>query len=418
MIANRIRAWVQRAGVGGGGGLARLICVICMLLLLSGCWDLRYLDKLGVVYAVGIDPDPSGKQELQLTVQVVLPQNVASESKGSGGGPTVTTFTETGDTVFEAIRKMSTKTSRRLFFSHTQMLIISEAMARRGVYPLVDLIERNPDIRTDMQIALTRGTSARKLLQTTTQMESIPVNQLREMIEVNEEAYATNYATYVKDITRLAGKGGEQGVIPSLRIEGDKSAGNKADNITSIPAEAVPSLASMGVLKDGKLVGFLTSKQSRGLAWLKDKVKNTVVKVACPESEGYLTVEVQNAKRLYKVKQSGDGKPIIEAELLLTGGIQEIMCPGVKVMEESVLEQIGELASQTVKSEAEEAIRVLQKDIRSDALGWGKEIYMHKPSLWKRVEAEWDTEFSSVQSNIRCKTKISSSGIRSESIVE
>lgn len=414
MIVNRIRAWVQ----GASGGIGRVIGVICILLLLSGCWDLRYLDKLGVVYAIGVDPDPSGKQELQLTVQVVLPQNVASESKGSGGGPSVTTFTETGDTVFEAIRKMSTKTSRRLFFSHTQMLIISEGMARRGVYPLVDLIERNPDIRTDMQVALTRGTSARNLLQTTTQMESIPVNQFHEMMEVNEQAYATNFATLVKDITRLAGKGREQAVLPSIRIEGDKSAGNKVDNVTSIPAEAVPSLASMGVLKDGKLVGFLTPRQSRGLAWLKDKVKSTVVKLACPESEGYLTVEVQNAKRFYKVKQSGDGNPVIQAELLLTGGIQEIMCPGVNVMEEKVLEQIGKLTCDAVKAEAEDTIRVLQKDIRSDALGWGKEIYMRKPAIWKKLEADWDDEFTNVQSNVRCKTKILSSGIRSESIVE
>ncbi|MGO4538735.1 Ger(x)C family spore germination protein [Paenibacillus sp. 2TAB19] len=416
MTVKRIRAWLR--GARAAGRPARVIGAVGVLLLLSGCWDLRYLDTLGVVFAIGIDPDPSGKQELQLTVQVVLPQNVASESKGGGGGPSVTSFTETGDTVFEAIRKMTTKTSRRLFFSHTQMLIISESMARRGVYPLVDLIERNPDIRTDMQIALARGTSARKLLQTTTQTESIPVNQFHSMIEVNEQAYGTNYAIFVKDITRLAGKGREQGVIPSLRIDGDKSAGNKMDNITTIPPEAFPSLASMGVLKDGKLVGFLTPKQSRGLAFLKGKVKSTVVKLACPESKGFLTVEIHDAKRLYHVKQGKDGNPIIEADLLLTGGIQEIMCPGIKVMEESVLVQIGKLTSDTVKAEAEDAIHVLQMDMNSDALGWGKEIYMRKPSIWKRKEASWDEDFPLIKSNINCKTNILSSGIRSESIVE
>lgn len=92
-----------------------LVWTACMLALLNGCWDLRYLDKLGVVYAIGVDDDPTGKNKLQLTVQVVLPQNVAAETKGAIGGTAVTTFTEKGDTLFEAIRKMSTKTSRRLF---------------------------------------------------------------------------------------------------------------------------------------------------------------------------------------------------------------------------------------------------------------------------------------------------------------
>lgn len=63
-----------------------LLWTISMLLVLSGCWDLRYLDKLGVVLALGVDVDPKEKQKLKLTVQVVLPQNVAAESKGGSGG--------------------------------------------------------------------------------------------------------------------------------------------------------------------------------------------------------------------------------------------------------------------------------------------------------------------------------------------
>lgn len=68
------------------GRKAFFLWMACMLVLLSGCWDLRYLDKLGVVLAMGVDDDPSGKQKLRLTVQVVLPQNVAAETKGGTGG--------------------------------------------------------------------------------------------------------------------------------------------------------------------------------------------------------------------------------------------------------------------------------------------------------------------------------------------
>lgn len=401
------------------GRAVRIVaCAICMLTLLCGCWDWRYLDRLGVVFALGVDPDPTGKQKLQLTVQVVLPQNVASETKSSGGGPSVTTFTETGDTLFEAIRKMSNKTSRRLFFSHTQMLVISETMARRGIYPLVDLIERNPDIRKDIAVVITRDTSARDLLQITTQMESIPVNQLTSTVEVNQEAYGTNYAVYVKNIVRITGKGQEQLAIPAFRISGKTEAANREDNIKNIPAEAVPSLTTMAVFKEGKLVQFLTAKESRGLSWLREKIGSTVVKLACPQTEGHLMVEITSAKNMYKVKRDKEGQPFIEANLLLAGGIQEIMCPGIEVLEEEVLKQIAGLTSRTVTDEANAAVRALQKKSGSDALGWGKEVYMQKPELWKRIEDDWGDLFPNVKYQILCTTVITSSGVRSKSIVK
>lgn len=400
------------------GRKAVFLWAACMLVLLSGCWDLRYLDKLGVVLAMGVDDDPSGKQKLRLTVQVVLPQNVASESKGGTGGAPVTSFTETGDTIFEAIRKMSAKTSRRLFFSHTQMLIVGEKMARKGIFPLVDLIERNPDIRTDILVVVTRGVRAEQLLQVTTQMESIPVYQFHDMVDVNQESYAMNYAVLVKDLTRLTGKGKQQAVLPSIRIEGDKAAGNTVDNLKTIPAEAIPVLSTMAVFRNGKLVDYLKPKESRGLAWLQNKVKNTVIKLACPETKGNLIIEVNKASMQYKVKQSKDGMPIIQAKLELTGSIQEIMCPGIDVLDERVLNEIGELTSQAVKKEVEETIRKMQKNWRVDALGWGKEVYLQQPDVWKRIEKDWETVFPEVQHEVICITKIMGSGVRSKSIVK
>lgn len=395
-----------------------LLWTACLLILLSGCWDLRYLDKLGVVMALGVDEDPSGKQKLQLTVQVVLPQNVAAGSKGGIGGTPVTTFTETGDTLFEAIRKMSAKTSRRLFFSHTQMLVIGEQIAKKGIFPLIDLIERNPDIRTDISVMVTRGVKAKEVLQLTTQMESIPINQIHEMLEVNQTAYGVNYAVKINDLTRLHGKGKEQAVLPSMRIEGDRANGNKDENVNSIPASAIPVLSTMAVFRNGKLVDYLKPKESRGLSWMRDKMKSTVIKLACPDSEGDLMVEVQGVTAEHKVKKGERDMPIVQVHLRVTGSIQEIMCPNVNVTDEKVLNQIGMMASKAVKGEVEATIDKLQKKLQVDALGWGKEVYLKQPAIWKRVEGDWAELFPKVESEVICNTIIMGSGGRGKSIVE
>jgi len=393
-----------------------LAWIICMLPLLSGCWDLRYLDRLGVVYALGVDEDPTGKNKLQLTVQVVLPQNVAAETKGSIGGTAVTTFTEKGDTLFEAIRKMSTKTSRRLFFSHTQMLIISEKMARKGIYPLVDLIERNPDIRTDISVIVTRGVRAEDMLQLTTQMESIPVNQFREMVEVNQSAYASGYVVLVKELTRLLGRGKQQAVLPSIRIEGNADDGHSNDNVNNIPAKAIPVLSTMAVFREGKLIDYLKPSDSRGLSWLQNKVESTVIKLGCPDTEGDLIVEVQDTATVYKVKQGPDGNPIIQVHISVVGGIQEIMCHGVSISDEKVLVTIGKMTSKAIEEEVAGTINSVQKKFRSDILGWGKEVYFQKPNIWRKIEGDWEDIFPQVKSKVICSTTITGSGVRGESI--
>ncbi len=416
----------MNGGSGRSGSVAlksagRLLLIVCLLgltTLLSGCWDQRYLDKLGVVLALGIDEAPSGKQGMQVTVQVVLPQNVASESKGTAGGTPVTTFTETGDTLFEAIRKMSARTSRRLFFSHTQLLVIGESIARKGIYPLVDLIERNPDIRTDISVVLTRSIKAQQLLQMTTQMENIPTNQFHEALDVNANAYGTIFPVYVKDITRLRGTGQEQAVLPSIRIDGNPAVGRTSDNINQIPAAEVPVLSTMAVFREGKLIGYLKPRESRGLSWLEGKVKSSVVKLACPQAEGFLSVEVQNSHVNYKVKHSNEGDPIVHADLRLVGSIQEILCPGLDVLDESVLDHVGELACQAIEIETGAAINRIQRQMKSDALGWGKEIYLHAGQTWKRMEHDWPNLFPKVKSEIACTTKIMGSGVRNESIVK
>ncbi len=395
-----------------------VLLLVCSSLLLTSCWDLRYLDKLGVVLALGIDVDPSGKHYLQLTAQTVLTQNASSDRHQSGSGPAVTVFTETGDTMFEAIRKMSSKTSRRLFFSHTKMLIISEAMAKKGIYPLLDLIERNPDIRGDISVAVAQGSTAKSMLELTTQQESVPAQQLYQTITVNEEAYGTNYLITVQDIIRLAGMDREQAVTPAIRLIGKSDKKNSADNTTTIPAMVYPSIATSAIFNKGKLAGFLSQKEARGLVWTKNKIVSTVVKQRCPGTTKDFIVEIQQAKSKSKSKLDQDGNPYISITINLIGSIREVMCGKLEVTDDQKLVELGQQTSEIVKEEVEAAIYALQHKFNSDAMGWGKLIYREHPKLWKKIEGDWKKNFKHIKYEVSCHTLIKGAGVRDEAITE
>ncbi|GGG84965.1 Ger(x)C family spore germination protein [Paenibacillus radicis (ex Gao et al. 2016)] len=404
------------------GNKKRIAATLAILLLivsvLSGCWDLRYLDRLGVVMAVGVDSDPTGKQQLRVTMQTVLAQNAAAGNKLASEGMAVTTFTETGDTMFEAIRKMTRKTSRRLFFSHTRLLIIGEQAARKGVFPLLDLIERNPDIRGDIAVMIARNTTAEQLLQTTTQIDAIPANQMYDTLEINEHALGQEYLVRVQEITRMALQKKQQVAIPSITLEGDEAAGNDEQNLKRIHPTVQPELSTMAVLKEGHLKGFLTAKESRGLSWMLGRVKSTVVKAACPNSEGYFMVEISGSKVNMSAVKPKDGIPVIQIGIKPEGSVKEVMCSDLPVDEEEMLKEIGKLIDQSIEGEIEAVIVKLQKKMQLDTFGWGRLIYMQKPALWRRIDKEWDVVYPKVQHELKIKTRIKDTGVRGNSIVK
>lgn len=398
--------------------LALTVIIASVLIPLTGCWDIRYLDKLGVVIALGVDDDPSGKFRYELTVQVVLPQNATSRDGGGNGSP-VMTLTEKGDTVFEAIRKMSAKTSRRLFFSHTQLLVIHESTAKKGIFPLMDLIDRNADIRTDISVVIARGVKAAKLLQIRTQMESVPANQIKETILVDQNAKGQLYSVLVRDITRISKSEGQQIAVPAVGVEGDPEAGSTKEIVDRINPKVLPELKTMAVFDGGRLIGYLPPKQSQGLTWSLNKLQNTVLKFPCANGKGHYIMEVIRTDTKVKAeKPKGESEwPTVKMEIRMQSSVHEVTCPGLSINDEQTLLALEEKLNAVVEKEIKSTVDWLM-DRKLDALGWGEQIYRDQPALWKQMKARWKTIFPQIQYEIHCISHVESLGARTDAITE
>lgn len=415
------RFWLARLRPGFftrrlGIRLPLLLLSLFCLFSLTGCWDVRYLDKLGVVIALGVDDDPSGKYKYELTVQVVLPQNATSADGGGNGSP-VMTLTEKGDTMFEAIRKMSAKTSRRLFFSHTQLLIINEQTAKKGIYPLMDLIDRNSDIRTDISVVIARNVSAGKLLKIRTQMESVPANQMKEMITVDQKAKGQVFGVLVRDITRLAYSEKQQVIVPAMGVEGDPDAGSTKEIVDRIDPKVLPEMTTMAVFNQGRLIGYLPPKASRGLGWALDKLENTVVKFPCGNDKGHYMMEVlrTDTKVSAKGPEGNNELPTIVVHIRLNASVHEITCQGMSIHDEHMIHRIEEGLDTAIHSEIESTVEWLrQRGV--DALGWGQQINRNKPAIWHKISSDWDRLFKQVPYRIEVVSHVDSMGARTDAV--
>ena len=130
----------------------------------GGCWNYRELDQMGIVSGVGFDlaPEPG---KLLLTIQVIKPGEVKGGAGGGGssggeaGGQAqpVVNIESTGTTVFEAVREAVTKFSRKLLWSHNQVLIIGKEAAEKGVRRFMDFEIRDAEPRPTAWILVTPG---------------------------------------------------------------------------------------------------------------------------------------------------------------------------------------------------------------------------------------------------------------------
>src|SRR5690606_17351958 len=111
--------------------------VLVFLVFTGGCWDRRELENLAVVVGIGINLAPEG-EGYEVSSQIVRAAQIQSPGGSGSGDEELRPFwilRSRGPTVFEAIRNATLQSSRRLFLSHNQVLVINEAVAREGLMP-------------------------------------------------------------------------------------------------------------------------------------------------------------------------------------------------------------------------------------------------------------------------------------------
>ena len=128
-----------------------------MIGLLTGCWSRHELNDLAISVGMGFDKKDD---QVQVTIQIVNPGEVASRRGGGGMTTPVSTFKATSKTIFEALRKIATQSPRKVYSSHLRILVISEELAREGITPILDGISRNHEMRADFYIVVAKGTTA------------------------------------------------------------------------------------------------------------------------------------------------------------------------------------------------------------------------------------------------------------------
>ena len=153
--------------------MKKWLVLFCTLLIFSGCSDVKEIDSMAYVVAIGIDKGE--KSPIKATFQFAVPLQISGGIDGEGGdGSPFSNLSVEATSVYTAMDQANTVLSKQVDISQCKLVVLSEALSREGLSPYNGQIGQSSDFRPDTYIAVCRGSASDYLAHISSPMELNP----------------------------------------------------------------------------------------------------------------------------------------------------------------------------------------------------------------------------------------------------
>lgn len=381
-----------------------LFTVLLPAFLLSGCWNLTEPEDISMVTVLGINLTADNQYEVVAQDQTLTPGGQQIQKSNW----TFDIHKSTGPSIDEAIQNNSRINPEKIYLSHTKAIIISEELAsQQGIGPVVDFLSRNPEIRQktlfliskkgefdkvflpNAKLSIDSGKLIEKIVKNRSVNSMILESRLKDFLELYYDSYKTPYAL---------GVGSIQTFMDNASIEQDYE--NVGANTYDI------DVGGIAVFKRDKMVGWLTSDESRGFLWVKGKVEG-----------GNIHVMYEGKRIDLKVlKTKSRIRPLVEnRQMKIDVNIQvdtviRTSYADIDFDAKSVTDKISQILNKQVAQEVREALNE-SKNLSTDCFGFGNCFFENYPNYWKQNESHWPDNYAQINIAIQVKSNIQNIGL-------
>lgn len=373
--------------------MKKMIFIIPIIFLLTGCYNYREINELAIVSGVSIS---KVGDEIELTTEVINPKK--EQDASSGEEPEFIIYTSRAKSVQEAIRKMIKESPRKMYGAHIEILVIDEGIAREYLMDILDFFARDPEIRSEFKVLVGKSDDVLKI---TTPLEKISSENIQNSLENNNQYLGfANVVTYHELISNVLNPNIEL-VLPVLSMKGNVNSGEDKENITDTLVNATPIIDGMAIFRNNKLIGYLAEEEELTYNILRNSAKNFLVRTNGHDEE-YIVHEIIRLSSKMEFDRHKN-----EMKITLTGksAISEV---NEKIDLEN-LEEVSKLErklNQELKKIVERSILSIQKEYNSDIFGFGDVIYKSYPKYFQKIKDEFKKDgFQNLKVNVSMKIK-------------
>lgn len=398
------------------------IIIFCAVAF-SGYLHEQDINDLAYVIAIGFDVGNDDK--LKLTFQISIPSGNSSGSSGSGGSSS----SEKGvsDTLNQTVECNSFNSglntanniiSKKLNLSHCKFIIFSEKLASLGILDYIYTLENNIELRSNCNILVSTST-AEEFINSSTPILEHSTSKYYEIITTSSKysGYTSNatlntvYTSIVDDFsetsTMLGNVQKEEGSEDESSSGGNSSSSGQTSSKDGMESDII--IGGMAVFKKDKLVGTLSKEETVPYLIVTDKLKECVVSIPSPFSEGnYIDLHIYDfSKTKNSVKLDSSG-PQITTDVTLKSTILSNDFDFDSSSKEDI-EKIISAASDYFKEQIMNYYEKTAREFKSDITGLGKHAVYKFPTIDDWEEYNWSEKFETATFDVNVKVNIESS---------
>ncbi|MBU3146649.1 Ger(x)C family spore germination protein [Clostridium sp. CF012] len=368
---------------------------ICPIML-CGCWNYVEINNLAIVAGMAIDKD------LITNKYIVTTEIISTQTQGVSSIISSELHSSEGDSIFNAVSDTIEKTGLKLFWSDAKVLIISDSLAKEGVIPVVDWVNRSSDVRSDMWILIAKGNSAAEILRCKVKLNEVTSFHLEETMKSGKTLSKFTDSRLWSFVDGISQKGKSE-TIAIVK--------NELNNGT-----LSPRLEGSAIFKSDKLIGYLNGNETLYMLMIKNKLKKGIIVIKnVSGSDTDVTLGIhENKTKLTPLYNNGIVSLIIDIYPVVT--IDEI--GGTKnFMEEDPLKILQEEAENKIKTQIQSLISKLQKDYESDILGFEEIFDKEKSKASEIFKKSGKDIFANVKTEVNIHLQINGSGMTNTPII-
>lgn len=376
--------------------LCLTILLAVSLVLLIGCGKLAAnrteIDKIFNVRLLGIDKLENGKIRLTLTSK-------STKATPQSAGPTPQTtdvMVSEGETVFEAGRKLSSFANKRPHYGHIEFVLFGEDTARNGVIPYLDLPSRNEQFRYNAKIYIIKGEPAYSFINKLKASDTYIADKLISLEDNTFSLSETSKVTLAEALYFFDQKYTSTFLPYIQALKSDSSH-------TSDGGDYEVELPGYSVFKGDKLQDFISGKSSRGINWIKNRIRSGLIIVNAQDGKP-VALEIIDTKTTIQPYMDENMlsctiKVQFSSNIAETNSTSDIFTEeGMKLLEQQ--------QTNSIKKEIEDILKYAQEK-NMDMFGISSSFIRKYPMTKHELRKNWETLFPEIQFVVQVDSKIS-----------
>ncbi|MBM7865280.1 Ger(x)C family spore germination protein [Heliobacterium gestii] len=423
-----MRCWLQKLGW--------MTLIGAMLVLQTGCWDRNELETLAFVLTMGVDR--SADNQIDVIMRIGVPGNIGAEagkSQGESIGETSKPITVTARSIPEAISLAEATVERRIDFRHLRVIIFGEELAKEGIMPHLDVMERFRQFRRTVFVWVAKDGPARDVFLTAAPVLEKSVSRYVDGIARGVIRFGYSRMPTLHDFLSEVENEQSDSVLPLVGINPTVASEKKDGQVKVMPTEKYHGLMGgkeepggktleplhrsggnpseflgVAVMQEGRMIDKWSGWEARVYGLLRDTYRSGIWVFESPARPGTFAVQIRRAKEpALDVTWEGE-KPhlnihvFLEGELMAVPSLEQLVSPeGISIFEDQVVK--------VITKETDRLIKKAQKE-KADPFYFARFIQMRTLTMQEFDRLDWKNRFSQATYEFHIEFEIRRPGLR------